>query len=101
MEFVKQIERIQVLNKLIRDRRTGSPIELAKRLGVSRRQLYVYLEYLEDQGLKISYSRRVGSFIYSNDQRLEIAFRFEVLGGDNQKEIYGGVTIKNNYLCCF
>lgn len=101
MEFVKQIERIQVLNKLIREERTGSPIELAKRLGISRRQLYVYLEYLEDQGLKISFSRKVGSFIYSSEHRLEIAFRFEVLNGKNQQDVFGGRMIKNNYLCCF
>ncbi|WP_373397046.1 HTH domain-containing protein [Algoriphagus halophilus] len=101
MEFIKQIERIQILNKLIHEQRTGSPDELAKRLGISRRQLYVYLEYMEDHGLKIRFSRKVGSFIYSSEQRLEIAFKFEVLNIKNQQEVFGGKTIKNNYLCCF
>ena len=58
MEFIKQIERLQLLNKLVREKRTGSPDELAERLGLSRRQLYFYLEFLKDYGIDIAYSRK-------------------------------------------
>jgi predicted DNA-binding transcriptional regulator YafY len=61
MEFIKQIERLQLLNKLVREQRTGSLKELAKRIGVSRRQLYAYLEYLKDYGLEIIFDRKLNS----------------------------------------
>ena len=55
MNFIKQIERLQILSKLIEDQNTGSPKDLSARLGISRRQLYSLVEELKDLGLDISF----------------------------------------------
>jgi predicted DNA-binding transcriptional regulator YafY len=90
MEFIKQIERLQLLNKLIREQRTGSPEELAERLGISRRQLYVYLEYLKDMGVDIQFSRRMNSFVFACQKQIRIDWRFEILEPAEVKKVVGG-----------
>lgn len=101
MEFIRQIERLQLLNRLVREQRTGSPEEFGERLGVSRRQLYAYLEYLKDHGIDIIYSRKINSFIFSNDKELEIVFKFQILGEENSRDIFGGKNLKNIFPCYF
>ncbi|WP_373522673.1 HTH domain-containing protein [Aquiflexum sp.] len=90
MEFIRQIERLQLLNKLVKEQRTGSPEELAERLGVSRRQLYVYLEYLNDMGVDIQYSRRLNSFVFASQKQILIDWRFEVLESAEIRKVLGG-----------
>jgi len=79
MEFIRQIERFQLLNKLVKEERTGSPNDMAKKMGISKRQLYVYLEYLKDLGVEISFSRKLNSFIYTGNAKICIDLRFEIL----------------------
>lgn len=101
MEFIKQIERLQLLNKLVREQRTGSPEELAERLGLSRRQLYCYLEFLKDYGIEIVYSRKTNSFIVNNGKEIKIDFQFQVLDEKVSREISGGKSFGNFLPCCF
>ena len=44
----KQIERFQYLDQLIRQKRTGNADELARKLKISRRQVYNCLEEFKD-----------------------------------------------------
>lgn len=90
MEFIRQIERLQLMNKLIREQRTGSPEDLAERLGVSRRQLYVYLEYLKDMGVDIQFSRRLNSFVFACEKQVYIDWRFEILEPAEMRKAMGG-----------
>ena len=99
MNFVKQIEKFQILSKLVREQKTGSPEELANRLNVSRRQLYNYLEEFRDLGMEISYSRRYNSFHFDNSKKLEIHFNLEVIETDEKIKTNGGKCI--NLLPCF
>jgi len=52
--------------QLVKQRRTGSPIEFAKKLRISRSQLYNVKEELEDYGAVIKYSRKQKTFYYEN-----------------------------------
>jgi biotin operon repressor len=79
MEFIKQLERLQLLNKLVRQERTGSPEKLAKRLGVSRSKLYLMLEELRDEGVEIRFSKKADSFIYKNCKGIDVNFSVRVL----------------------
>jgi transcriptional antiterminator len=99
MNFVKQIERFQILNKLIHKQKTGSPEELANRLNLSRRQLYNYIEELKDLGMKVRYSRKHNSFYFDDSKKLEILFNIEVLETEENTKTIGGKYI--NYLPCF
>ena len=47
MNFIKQIERLQRLNHLIRNENTGTPEELAERLKMKRSQLYEIIDMLK------------------------------------------------------
>ena len=99
MNFIKQIERLQLLNKLIQEQNTGSPEELAKRLNVSRRQLYNYLESLKDIGIEICYSRKYDTFYFGDRKKLKINFKFEVMEPDESNNIIGGKRSKQS--ACF
>lgn len=89
-DFIREIERVQILDKLVAGRRTGSPDELAARLGVSRSQLYLIIGYMRDMGLRISFSRRSNSFYYEKDSRLFIEFSLKVVSPEEAGNISGG-----------
>jgi hypothetical protein len=75
----KQLNRLQQIDQLIRQKRTGSPSELAKKLGVSKRQLYYWLDDLKDLGLEIKYSRNLGSFVYLKQYLINISLDIKEL----------------------
>ncbi|WP_460545922.1 DNA-binding protein [Echinicola sediminis] len=90
MNIFLRIQRIQLLNKLISEQRTGTPESLAKRLGISRAKLYLLLEEMKDIGVEVHYSKRTASFYYSNCERLSFEFSFSVIDGNDCKNIDGG-----------
>jgi predicted DNA-binding transcriptional regulator YafY len=90
MEFIKQIERLQQLNKLVREQRTGSPEELAKRIGVSRAKLYLMLDELRDEGVEIKFAKRLNSFFYENCAGISVVFSLKVLESTEIRNISAG-----------
>ena len=90
MNFIRQVERYQKLNKLIYQQSTGTPSELAERLNLKRSQLYEVIDLLKIQGAPIKYSRKLRTFYYSNEYNLEISLKVNVLSGNEVKRIYGG-----------
>jgi DNA-binding Lrp family transcriptional regulator len=90
MEFIKQIERLQLLNKLVREERTGTPEELAERLGVSRAKLYLILEELRDRNVCIRFNKRINSFEYEACRGINLEFSFRILRQEEEKLINNG-----------
>lgn len=91
MKFVEQIERLQYLEQLIRKKSTGTPEELAERIGVSRSQLYNLISYLNDIGIDIKFSRRLNSFYYvCEEKNIEITFSIKIITDQKAYTIYGG-----------
>ncbi|GCC50877.1 hypothetical protein SanaruYs_10960 [Chryseotalea sanaruensis] len=67
MQFEKISKRLEFLDELIQKEATGSPVELAKRLGVSRRMVFNYLEYLvSEKAVTIIYCKRKKTYLYQN-----------------------------------
>ena len=93
MEFVRQIERLQLLNKLVKERRTGKPEELAGRLGVSRAKLYLMLDELRDEGIEIRFSKRSNSFVYGNCEGVSVVFSLKVLESNEVRDIAAGKVL--------
>lgn len=94
MTIFKTIERINLLHKLISDKRTGDPSTLSKRLGVSRTTLYSILEDLKSYGAPIAYSRVFNSFYYTKGFELNIRFTIQVIDDDLElKKINAGSNI--------
>jgi predicted DNA-binding transcriptional regulator YafY len=61
------LEIIRGLDAKIRRKSTGTPQNLAESLGISRRHVFRYLEYLRDDcGLEINYDKDRETYYYSN-----------------------------------
>lgn len=59
-------DRYQTINGFIIQKNTGTPDEFAKKIGVSRRQIFKDLKDLRSLGAKISYSPSRRTYYYRN-----------------------------------
>ena len=96
MKLFEYIDRINLLHKLIKEKRTGNPETLAKRLKISSSRLYVILEELKLKGAPIGYSREMQSYFYCTEFDIEIKASFKLLDGQELQNINAGITF-NNY----
>src|SRR5699024_2036511 len=88
---------LQYLDNLIRRKSTGSPLELAKKLGISRSQLYNLISYLDDIGMEARFSRKRNTFYYHcSDKDLEIHFSIKIISDEKTWTIYGGFSLVNS-----
>jgi predicted DNA-binding transcriptional regulator YafY len=62
------------LDYFIRSKAGGSPSELAKKLEISRSQLYNYIDLFKLQGAPIAYDNRRKCFYYTEDGRFHFTF---------------------------
>jgi len=90
MTVFKHIDRINLLDKLIRQRRTGTPAELANRLGISTSRLYVVLGELKAQGAPIGYSRQLRTYYYEHAFSISISVKMECLEDSEIRHISAG-----------
>ncbi len=90
MKTIKSLERLQQLHTLILKERTGSPKDLARRMNVSERLVYLLLEYLKDYNANIRYDRGRQTYYYSDDFELDIQISVAVISNNERTEIFGG-----------
>jgi len=64
MSLIAQLQQLDRLNYLIRRKATGSPDQLADRLGCSRRTVYNLLKTLRELGAEIHYCTERPSYYY-------------------------------------
>lgn len=81
----KQLNRLQQLDQLIRQQRTGNANQLALKLEISRRQVYNLLEELKMFGLDIEYDKVIDSYIYSKGITIKISFGMKELLLENNE----------------
>lgn len=62
------------LDQFIRQKRTGSPSEFARKMGISERSLYEYLRVLKDLGAPIKFSRQDRSYYYETGGQFHVQF---------------------------
>jgi predicted DNA-binding transcriptional regulator YafY len=75
MNFRDQIRRLERLDYLFRSRSTGTPAELAKKLSLSKSQVYQIIKNMkQDLGAPIYYSRTHQSYIYKGNKRFVCYF---------------------------
>lgn len=67
--------RIIRLDALIKIKGTGSPKELANRIGVSERSIYKYIQLMKDYGAPIKFSSGKRSYYYEETGQFYISFR--------------------------
>ncbi|WP_271769249.1 hypothetical protein [Aquimarina algiphila] len=71
--FIKRVELINRIDQLIRLQATGTPVELASRLGISKNKLYRILKNMRDLNAPIDYDVTSRNFVYQEDV---VYFRF-------------------------
>jgi predicted DNA-binding transcriptional regulator YafY len=64
MKLIAQLQNLDRLDGLIRRKATGSSVQLAGRLGCSRRTIYNYLKTLEELGAEVVYCDKRRSYYY-------------------------------------
>lgn len=90
MALNNYLNRIEQLDALIRQKRTGSPKDLAVKLNISERWLYILLDELKTElDCPIRYSRHRRSYIYEKPGRIVIGFSSE-LEPWQMKNVNGG-----------
>ena len=94
MALYNYLNRIRRLDDLIRRKSTGSPKELANKLDISERWLYVLLDELKNElGCPIQYDRRRRSYIYGEKGKICIGFTRE-MNHQELKNINGKINFK-------
>ena len=68
MSFEQQTSRIETIIWLINSNNTGTAVELAKRLGVSRRTIFNDLDFLKGKGYPIFFSHTADSYLFVEKQ---------------------------------
>ncbi|MHA4811748.1 hypothetical protein ACX0G9_26865 [Flavitalea flava] len=66
--------RLTRIDSLIRIKGTGTPNELANKIGMSERSTYEYIRLMKDFGAPVQYSRQRKSYYYKEGGRFMISF---------------------------
>lgn len=88
----KQLNRLQQIDQLIRQKRTGNAEELAQKLQISRRLVYYWLDELKDMGLEINYNRGVKSFVYQKPYQINVSLEIKELKYEESIETEAGIN---------
>ena len=99
MKFFTILDRIDRMNKLVKEARTGSPDEFATRLGVSRTSLYELLDELRSRGAPIGYSKSVKTFLYTEPFDITITCILRPLSDKDKKDLSGGAWLMADFGC--
>ncbi len=88
MTIFKYPDRVKQLDQLIRMKATGTPKELAKKIGISERLLYDYLNELRESGAPVYFDKERCCYCYSEEVKFE--FGFKVIESEELDKIKGG-----------
>ena len=74
MPINKYLSRLHQLDSLIQRRATGTPKELAHKMGLSVSLVYRYINVLRDFGAPVRWCAYTGSYVYDWEGKLEVKF---------------------------
>lgn len=97
MKIFMYIDRLNLLHKLIMQKRTGTPEELATRLRISSSRLYCILDEMKCYDAPIAYSRQLRTYYYTSPFELSISVEINALDYNEIREIGGGMRFFGNY----
>jgi predicted DNA-binding transcriptional regulator YafY len=98
MKVFEYLDRISKMHKLVLRRRTGTPEEFARQLGVSRTSLYELLDEMKSRGAPIEYSKSCRTFYYRHPFEIAVTCSLRSLSFAEEKELYGGLNIFSSVL---
>ena len=71
------LNRLDRIDQLIRIKGTGTPAQLAGKLGLSERSMYEYIRLMKEFGAPVVYSRERQSYYYLYQGRFIVRFLSE------------------------
>jgi len=98
MKTFRFFELLKRMDQLIRLESTGDATCFSEKLGISRRQLYYYIDELRDLGLPLAYDRYQKTFYYETRCRLKIEIKILNLEENEFRELKGGYFLYGNFL---
>ncbi len=98
MKLFEYLDRISMMHKLVSRQKTGTPEELANRLGVSRTSLYELIDELRSRGAPIAYSKSAKTFFYRQPYDIAVTCTLKPLSYLEAKEHSGGIKIISKIL---
>ncbi len=96
--IIKHIELIERIDRLIRMQATGSPVDLASRLGISRAQIYRVIDIMKELKAPIEYDFTIQSFVYAESVDFRFGFYIKDLDSNELKSVSGGNSFKRLHL---
>ncbi len=72
--FLKTLERLKSIDNLIKLKATGSPNELADRLGICPSHLFNLLKLLKEFGAPLRFDVSANSYYYYTNFKLNLSF---------------------------
>lgn len=73
------IKNIQLLIELIEQKNTGTPADLSKKLAVSERMIYKYLDILKSEfNAPIKFNRSLKSYYFTEAGTLDLRWKDEI-----------------------
>lgn len=98
MKNIKVLERLQRLNELIKQEKTGTPKEIATKFNISQRAVHNLIEHLKDFEAPICYSRSRKTYYYCKEFDICVSVSLTILNGKEQIQIFGGSYFFNKNL---
>ncbi|NOU16320.1 MAG: DNA-binding protein [Bacteroidales bacterium] len=99
MKIFEYIDRINLMHKLIYNRKTGTPDEFAARLGIGRTRLYVIIDELKSKGAPIIYSKIGNTFYYEYPYSISLEYIMQPLNKKECVETNGGGFLLPFFFC--
>lgn len=87
------INKLKLVDKYIYARKTGTRCEFAKLVGISKSQLYYYLDFLKEKGAEIGYNRKCQTYYYKNIVEVDVNLSVRVLYDDELMNSNAGFSI--------
>ncbi len=75
--IIRQLRLMERIDQLIRLQATGTPKELAYRVGISRTKLYAVLNTMKALNAPVEYNHKRRSFVYAKPVNFSVGFHFK------------------------
>lgn len=86
----EQINQIEQLDQLIRMQATGSPKQLARKMGISKASLFRLFDIMKQLKAPIKYDIYLQSYIYTSNVCFKFGFYAQEISYQKAMEINGG-----------
>ncbi|KYG84753.1 hypothetical protein AWW67_01530 [Roseivirga seohaensis] len=91
--LIKKFEMVERVHHLIRKRATGTPEELAEKLGVSQATVFRIIEGMKSLDAPVVYDFSIRSYYYEYPVEFNYGFKSDKDWG----EINGGLVVSSNF----